>query len=128
MTDTKLPVGWVKCKLEDFVQILDNLRKPINATEREKRLASAKTLYPYYGATGQVGYIDDYLTDGDFVLLGEDGAPFLDPIKPKAYKISGKTWVNNHANILKGYGDISDEFICFWLNSVAYMPFVTCRH
>ena len=121
----ELPVGWVKCKLEDFVQILDNCRKPINASEREKRLASAKTLYPYYGATGQVGYIDDYLTDGNYVLLGEDGAPFLDPIKQKAYKISGKTWVNNHAHILKGYCDISDEFICFWLNSVAYRPFVS---
>lgn len=125
MTQNELPVGWIRCKLEDFVQILDNLRKPVNATEREKRLASAKTLYPYYGATGQVGYIDGYLTDGDYVLLGEDGAPFLDPLKPKAYKISGKTWVNNHAHILKGYGEISDEFICFCLNSVSYRPFVS---
>ena len=48
-------------------------------------------------ATGQVGYIDDYLVEGEYVLLGEDGAPFLDPVKKKAYLAKGKIWVNNHA-------------------------------
>ncbi len=123
----KLPVGWCECKLDDFVQILDSERKPINANERDERLkkAEGKPLYPYYGATGQVGYIDDYLSDGEYVLLGEDGAPFLDPFKNKAYIVNGKFWVNNHAHILKGFGSISNQFICYWLNSVSYRPYVS---
>ena len=68
------------------------MRSPINKEERAKRIAGkpAAELYPYYGATGQVGVIDGYLTDGEYVLLGEDGAPFLDAFATKAYLISGK--------------------------------------
>ena len=104
------------------VEICDNLRKPINAEERQKRIKSANNLYPYYGATGQVGWIDDFISDGEFVLLGEDGAPFLDPCTPKAYIICGKAWVNNHAHVLKG---INNQFLCHCLNSVDYTNFIT---
>lgn len=123
----RLPMGWCECKLEDFVQILDSERKPINSDERDKRLkkAEGKTLYPYYGATGQIGYIDDYLIDGEFVLLGEDGAPFLDSFKNKAYIVNGKFWVNNHAHILKGFDNITCQFICYWLNSISYRTYVS---
>ncbi len=121
----ELPLNWCECKFEDFVQILDGNRKPVNSTERELRISKAKKLYPYYGATGQVGYIDDYLLDGNFVLLGEDGAPFLEPFKNKAYIVSGKIWVNNHAHILKGYSNISDKFIYYWLNSISYKDYVS---
>ena len=69
--------------LEDVVDILDSQRVPVNAKERENR----KAKIPYYGATGQVGWIDDYLFDEELVLLGEDGAPFLDANKQKAYII-----------------------------------------
>ena len=82
-----------------FAECKDGFRKPVNATERSSRIGDV----PYYGATGQVGWIDDYLTDEELVLLGEDGAPFLDLMKDKAYLISGKAWVNNHAHILKSY-------------------------
>ena len=66
---------------EHAVEIWDTLRKPINAKERQNRIEgkAASELYPYYGATGQVGYIDGYISDGEYVLLGEDGAPFLNP-------------------------------------------------
>ena len=121
----KLPQGWVGCKLEDFVAIMDNYRKPVNADEREQRLKKATQTYPYYGATGQVGLIDDYIFEGEAVLLGEDGAPFLDPYKNKAYMVYGQYWVNNHAHILQGLGGISNKFICYFLNSISYYQYVS---
>jgi len=72
--------------LTKLAEIHDYLREPVSHSERNKR----KNDYPYYGATGQVGWIDDFRQDGDYVLLGEDGAPFLDPLKPKAYLVTGK--------------------------------------
>ena len=123
----KLPEGWKWVKLSDAVLIFDNLRKPINASERQKRInsKSEEELYPYYGATGQVGWIDDYLTQGEYVLVGEDGAPFLDVYKNKAYKIKGKTWVNNHAHILQEkLGLTVNDYILYYLNSVDYRQYV----
>lgn len=119
--------NWQIKKLGEVVEVLDNLRKPINSTERLKRIEGKKIndLFPYFGATGQVGWIDSYLTDGEFVLVGEDGAPFLDNFKNKAYKIFGKTWVNNHAHILKGKEDLTlNSFILYYLNSIDYRQYV----
>ena len=123
----QLPKEWNWSKLGEAVQILDNLRKPINSSERQKRIAgkSENELFPYYGATGQVGWIDNFITDGEYVLVGEDGAPFLDNFKAKAYKIKGKTWVNNHAHILKEIENRSiNNFILHYLNSINYSQYV----
>jgi type I restriction enzyme S subunit len=124
MTENQeMPKGWTITNLQDAVDVLDNLRKPINSDEREKRIADKKEneLYPYYGATGQVGWIDDFITDGEYVLVGEDGAPFLDFYKPKAYIIKGKTWVNNHAHILRfKEGLTTNAFILHFLNHFNY--------
>ena len=122
---TVLPNNWVTTDLESIAEILDYKRVPINSKERQKRKENKKLneLYPYYGATGQVDYINDYLFDGEYVLLGEDGAPFLDPLKNKAYIVSGKFWVNNHAHILKGY--ISNKYLCFYLNQYNFIGHVT---
>lgn len=116
---------WIECKLEECSLVLDNLRKPINSNERQNRIANKKIedLFPYYGATGQVGYIDDYLTDGEFVLLGEDAAPFLEPTKDVAYLIQGKTWVNNHAHILSSL--INNKFLLHYLNQFNYKDYVS---
>ena len=86
-------------------------------------LPEQSELYPYYGATGQVGFIDDYITDGEYVLLGEDGAPFLDAFSNKAYIISGKTWVNNHAHVLRS--KTNNKFLCYYLNSFNYKGYVS---
>lgn len=121
----KVDSKWNMIPLEEVVEICDALRKPINAKERLKRIAgkNASELYPYYGATGQVGYIDDYITDGEYVLLGEDGAPFLNPFAHKAYIINGKTWVNNHAHILKS--KTNNRFLCYYLNYFNYNGYVS---
>ena len=88
----KLPDNWCWVYLtKGFAHCLDNFRKPVNATERSTMQGDI----PYYGATGQVGWINNFLTNEHLVLLGEDGAPFLDYTKDKAYIIDGKSWVNN---------------------------------
>lgn len=117
----KLPGNWCWTYLTKVAECLDNFRKPINATERAGRNGNV----PYYGATGQVGWIDDFLTDEDLVLLGEDGAPFLDLIKDKAYLITGKAWVNNHAHILRSlFGDTGNRYLLHYLNSFNYAGYV----
>ena len=118
-----LPKGWELCHLEDVCGILDFQRRPINANERAIRNAYGGAKYPYYGATGQVGTIDDYLFDGNFILLGEDGAPFLDKNSPKAYSVSGKIWVNNHAHILSP--KCNGRYLLYFLNSLDYRSYVT---
>ena len=121
---TQLPDGWTACRLEQVADILDNLRKPINSSERDSRIRNRQIdeLYPYYGATGQVGLIDDYIINGNYLLLGEDGAPFLDKNAIKAYSISGKSWVNNHAHILSPKIDF--EFLQYSLNQIDYSEYV----
>lgn len=123
--DNALPTGWAKAPLEDVCEILDSLRIPINSSERAMRLSGKKEseLYPYYGATGQVGLIDDYIFEGESVLLGEDGAPFLDPLKDKAYLVTGRYWVNNHAHILRSL--TSNKILCHFLNQLDFSPYVT---
>lgn len=118
----EVPENWVWVRLIGNVNsCLDGYRKPINSSERAKRVGKV----PYYGATGQVGWIDDYLTNEHLVLLGEDGAPFLDLLKDKAYIIFGEAWVNNHAHILKSYfGEIGNVFLMHYLNTVDYKDYV----
>lgn len=102
---------------------MDYLRKPINSTERLARLEKASIQYPYYGSTGLAGYIDDYLLDGEYILLGEDAAPFLDKNASKAYLINGKSWVNNHAHILKS--TTSNKYLMYYLNWFDYSNYVS---
>lgn len=111
--------------LEQAADILDSYRKPVNSKERLNLIKGKPLdeLFPYYGATGQVGWIDSFLTDGEYILLGEDGAPFLNPYAEKAYIIYGKAWVNNHAHILRS--KTNNEFLCYYLNYFNYKNYVS---
>lgn len=117
-----LPDNWIWTRLiGGFSECLDRYRKPVNARERANREGNI----PYYGATGQVGWIDDFLTEEQLVLVGEDGAPFFEYIKDKAYIIEGKAWVNNHAHILKSYyGGVSNLYLMHYLNIFNYRGYV----
>ncbi|MDR1802304.1 MAG: restriction endonuclease subunit S [Treponema sp.] len=117
-----IPENWVWVRLVNgFSECFDTFREPINADAR----ASREGDIPYYGATGQVGWIDDYLTDEHLVLIGEDGAPFFDYIKDKAYIIDGKAWVNNHAHILRSFFGITGNlFMMHYLNIFNYRGYV----
>ncbi|MFZ1387494.1 MAG: restriction endonuclease subunit S [Thiolinea sp.] len=122
-----LPEEWRVTALENCVRILDAQRVPINNEERQQRIEgkSESELFPYYGATGQVGLIDSYLFDEELVALGEDGVPFLDPLKNKAYLLVGKTWVNNHAHVLKAIEGVStNKFLLYYLNQFDYQEYV----
>lgn len=98
-----LPSGWRWAKLGEIADFLDHRRVPVDEFERNRRIAGkpASELYPYYGANGQIGWIDGYLFDEDLVLLAEDGGFFGARDKPIAYRVSGKCWVNNHAHVLR---------------------------
>lgn len=125
---SSLPNGWRVEKLGKCVDILDNQRIPLNSQDRENRIKNKdiSTLYPYYGATQQTGYIDDYIFDEELVLLGEDGVMFYDKDKPKAYMISGKTWVNNHAHVLRANSKITiNKYLLYFLNTFNYKGFVS---
>ncbi len=114
MTETCIsqPMGWQIKKLGDLVEILDHLRVPVNSEEREKR----KGTIPYYGANGQQGWIDDYLFDEPLILIAEDGGNFDDfHTRPIAYQIEGKSWVNNHAHILRANHENYLDFLFYSL-------------
>ncbi|MBT1907719.1 restriction endonuclease subunit S [Enterobacter kobei] len=127
MSEVKLPEGWLLTSLEHTVDILDSMRVPVNNAERQSRIENKNSdeLFPYYGATGEVGKIDGYIFDEELVALGEDGVPFLESTKRKAYMLKGKSWVNNHAHVLKAIDGYSDNtFICYFLNQFNYQDYV----
>lgn len=105
--------------LGDVVEILDSRRKPITKHEREHGP------YPYYGATGVLDYVKDYLFDEPLVLVGEDGAKW-DVGDKTAFPISGKSWVNNHAHVLRPKRDVLlDTYLIEMLNEMDLSPFIT---
>jgi len=81
--------------------------------------------YPYYGASGIIDYVNDYLFDDDLILLGEDGANILTRSTPLAFLVSGKVWVNNHAHVLKTSTNHNRYYICNYLESLSYDKYNT---
>ncbi|MGJ4893111.1 restriction endonuclease subunit S [Bradyrhizobium sp. HKCCYLRH3099] len=122
----ELPESWSWIPLGEIVDIHDHRRRPIRAQDRQTRIQgrSSAELFPYYGATGQVGLIDGFLFNFPAILLGEDGAPFLDRQRAKAYAVEGKYWVNNHAHILTPRGSVLARWLLHSLNFVDYEPHV----
>lgn len=93
---------WEEKTIDEVAECLDNKRVPVNSEERKKRVG----IIPYYGAGGIQGYIDDYLFDEELVLLLEDGDAFDDfQTKSIAQYVTGKSWVNNHAHVLRANGN-----------------------
>lgn len=117
----EIPEGWEVKRLKYATENLDNIRVPLSAEERGQVEGS----YPYYGATGIIGYVNDYLFDGEYLLIGEDGAPFFLENKDVAFTAKGKFWVNNHAHILKIYENSDIRFVMHSLNCVDYEKYIT---
>lgn len=101
--------GWKINKIGEICEILDNLRKPVTKKDR------IKGLYPYYGATGIQDYVENFIFDGSYVLVGEDGARWGANDKC-AFIVKGKCWVNNHAHVLKINKNILEEWVVYFLN------------
>lgn len=112
-------VGFEWKTLDQISENLDSKRKPITSGLR----ASGKI--PYYGASGIVDYVEDYIFDGDFLLISEDGANLLARNTPIAFSATGKIWVNNHAHILKFNSYEERRFIEFYLNKIDLTPYIS---
>ena len=105
-----IPEGWKMESIGHCCDILDSKRIPLNSQERARR----KGIYPYYGANGVQDYINDYIFDGESVLLAEDGGNFDQwDSRPIAYLVSGKYWVNNHAHILQARNGNSTQWVYY---------------
>ena len=110
---------WPMVELGETVEILDSLRRPI--TKHDRRPGP----YPYYGATGVVDYVDDYLFDEPLVLVGEDGAKWGSG-EQSAYAVEGKVWVNNHAHVLRPKREhLLDRFLIEIINSLDLTLYIT---
>ena len=112
---------WEHYTLEDTVDFLDGQRKPLESAERDKRHGS----YPYYGASGIIDYIDDYIFDEPLLLLGEDGANIINRSTPLCFIATGKYWVNNHAHVMRPKKDHNIIFLCEYLESLDYTRYNT---
>ena len=112
----RVPKGWSVVSVKDATVNLDSKRKPVKAEERATMLGQ----YPYYGASGIVDHVNDYLFDGEYILFGEDGENLLSRNVPLAFIVRGKFWVNNHAHVLQVREGYDIKFICDLLESRDY--------
>ena len=112
---------WKDEKLEDVVDFLDDRRKPIKDSDRN----NIKGIYPYYGASGIIDYINDYIFDEELLLLGEDGANILSRSTQLVFKATGKYWVNNHVHVLRPKENYNIDFLESCLENINYEPYNT---
>jgi type I restriction enzyme S subunit len=110
---------WTLSKLDDVADFYDELRKPITENARESGP------YPYYGASGIIDYVKDYIFDEEMILLSEDGANILDRNYRVCFLASGKYWVNNHAHVVKAKRGNNNLFICETLERLRYDKYNT---
>ncbi|WP_185902468.1 restriction endonuclease subunit S [Bacillus cereus] len=108
----------IRC-LEEVVDILDGMRKPI---KKEDRVTGE---IPYYGATGIIDWVKDYIFDEPLILVGEDGENLRSRVLPMAFKIQGKAWVNNHAHVLRPYKNVDIDYLTYYLDSISYEDYIT---
>ena len=112
---------WTSCTLQDTVDFLDGQRKPLESADRARRQGT----YPYYGASGIIDYIDDYIFDEPLLLLGEDGANIINRSTPLCFIATGKYWVNNHAHVMRPKTGHNIKFLCELLESLDYTRYNT---
>ena len=111
--------GWEEKHLDELAENLDYKRIPVTLNKRK----SGK--YPYYGASGIVDYVEDYIFDGNYLLISEDGANLLARATPIAFPVTGKFWVNNHAHILEFKDSITQLFVEFYFKLIDIKEYVT---
>jgi type I restriction enzyme S subunit len=116
-----MPEGWKVITIESCCEILDRCRVPVNSEERENRIGEI----PYYGANGLQGFIDSHIFDEPLILIAEDGGRFEEyATRPIAYRISGKSWVNNHAHVLRAKCDFDQDAIFYALEHKDIQHFI----
>lgn len=115
-----IPKGWRATTFGEVIEIFDSKRIPLSGREREVRRGK----YPYHGAASVMDYVDDFLFDGIYALMGEDGSVINEDGSPVLQYVWGKFWVNNHAHVLRGKNNISTEHLLLHLKGCNITPFV----
>ena len=116
-----IPENWEVGKLGDVIELLDSKRVPLSGQDRE----NMEKIYPYYGAASLMDYVEDYIFDGVYLLMGEDGTVVNDKGFPILQYVWGKFWVNNHAHILKGKNGFNVESLYLLLSKTNIQSIVT---
>ncbi len=117
----EVPKGWKYGSLRDAVTIFDSKRIPLAGQDRAKR----QGIYPYYGAAALMDHVDDFLFDGIYFLMGEDGSVADSDGFPITQYVWGKIWVNNHAHVLQGNNGISTEHLMLYVKQINVNPYIT---
>jgi len=117
----EMPKGWEYCSFGDVSECFDSKRIPLSKQQREKR----KGNIPYYGATSVMDYVDEAIFDDIYLLVGEDGSVLKEDGTPFTQYIWGKSWVNNHAHILKGRNGISTEHLMIFIQQTNISAYIT---
>lgn len=116
------PQNWLNGCVDDIAEFYDSMRKPLSSLER----ADMERIYPYYGAVSIVDYVDDFIFDGEYLLVSEDGIYVVDENgHPLLQHITGKFWANNHAHILKGKAGFNEDSLYLFLANTNMAPIVT---
>ena len=114
--------SWTETTLGEVIELYDHERIPLSTQQRSQRQGE----YPYYGASGIIDYIDDYIFDGKFLLISEDGANLVERKTPIAFFASGKFWVNNHAHVVRGIPGVADDyFLMSYIQSANISGYIT---
>lgn len=121
LSGLEFSTSWTSAPISDLAENHDGKRRPIRAADRSLRHGK----YRYYGASGVIDSIDDYLFDGDYLLIGEDGANLISRSTPIAFLASGQFWVNNHAHILRAKPLTSNAYLGWFINQINLAPYVT---
>lgn len=120
--DNVCPSDWENGCVDDIAEFYDSMRKPLSSLER----ADMERIYPYYGAVSIVDYVNDFIFDGEYLLLSEDGIYVVDENgHPLLQHITGKFWANNHAHILKGKSGFNEDSLYLFLANTNMAPIVT---
>ncbi len=116
-----IPQGWEVKKFGEVSLNFDRMRKPLSGQVR----STMQGEYPYYGAAKVLDHINDYLFDGRYLLIGEDGSVVTEDGKPVLQLVTGKFWVNNHTHVVQGEAPISTNFLYLFMSNVAILGYVT---
>ena len=117
----EIPMGWEVEKFGDVAEFHDHKRVPLSEIERQKR----RGIYPYYGANGVIDYIDDYIFDGEYLLVAEDGTVVDENGFAVSRLVEGKFWANNHVHVIQGKNNVPTEFLYLVLKYTPIAPYIT---
>lgn len=117
----KMPDDWKVGKVDDIIELFDSQRIPLSGNQRE----NMQKLYPYYGATSIMDYVDNYIFDGKYLLLGEDGTVVDNEGFPILQYVWGKFWVNNHTHVLQGKNGFNVESLYLFFKKTNIKSIVT---